>query len=252
MQSKRFYIPISALILVICALGFLSLRSDQPSEPIKIYKVTTPDTPAKVTETAETETATNETTIGGHRHADGTWHAEPHSQADDDYWSDEAHQARMKALKAEGARLDAKYARKEALIKELQERYDQLKAEVASDKELDEMNAWLSENEEMWLGAVSDLAPLVSLSVDEFHQRYPNLEENLYFVNRLLDLNDFRKEYVERTEGASELTRQRIYAEIESQGLMDMYRNTFLQEPEYIPFLEEFIVKYAPIDGGHE
>ncbi|MXZ01621.1 hypothetical protein F4Y93_13630 [Candidatus Poribacteria bacterium] len=237
---KKFYLPIGALLVAIVAIGMFALRSDTPKKPIKVYKTVTP---IKRSSTPTTQAPVGETS------QDGIFHAEPHSEVDTDDGSDEAHEAGMKA---EGARSDAEYARKEALIEKLQKQYDQLKAEVESDKELDEMNAWLSENEDKWLGVVSELEPLVSLSVDEFHKRYPNLEENLYFLNRLLDLNDFRKEYVERTEGASELTRQRIYAEMESQGLLDMYRNTFLQEPEYIPFLEDFIVKYAPIDGGHE
>ncbi len=39
---KKFYLPIGILILFICAIGFLSLRSDVPTEPIVIYKTTTP------------------------------------------------------------------------------------------------------------------------------------------------------------------------------------------------------------------
>ena len=70
MLKKSFYMPIGILILVICAVCLLSLRSDVPDDPIVIYRVTTP---AKVTETAETENT------GGHRHADGTFYAEPHA-----------------------------------------------------------------------------------------------------------------------------------------------------------------------------
>lgn len=42
MLLKKFYIPIGILILVICAVGFLSLRSDTSKEPIVIYKTVTP------------------------------------------------------------------------------------------------------------------------------------------------------------------------------------------------------------------
>ncbi len=42
MLRKKFYIPIGILFVVICAVGFFSLRSDVPDEPIVIYKTTTP------------------------------------------------------------------------------------------------------------------------------------------------------------------------------------------------------------------
>ena len=42
MLPKKFYLPIGILILVICAVGLLSLRPDVPDEPIVIYKTTTP------------------------------------------------------------------------------------------------------------------------------------------------------------------------------------------------------------------
>ena len=63
-MRKKVFIPIGALIIAICAVGLLSLRSDQPAEPIKIYKVTTP---AKVSTTpaeTPTETAKRESTNG--------------------------------------------------------------------------------------------------------------------------------------------------------------------------------------------
>ncbi|MYA99714.1 hypothetical protein F4X90_08545 [Candidatus Poribacteria bacterium] len=81
---KKFYIPIGALIIAICAIAFFTLRSDTPKEPIKVYKPVTPaDTPVKVTTAKVTETSTGEevteASTGGHSHEDGTWHAEPPS-----------------------------------------------------------------------------------------------------------------------------------------------------------------------------
>ena len=60
MLRKKFHIPIGILIVAICAIGFLSLRSDVPEKPIQIYKATLTETPA-TDETAETETAETET-----------------------------------------------------------------------------------------------------------------------------------------------------------------------------------------------
>lgn len=244
MFIRKYWLPLSVFIVAIAGVGLYLLATQPPKEPIVIYKPVEPiEKPTE--QPKETEVAEGDTSQDGHFHADGTWHDEPHS---DEPHSDEVHPA-MAALdaryKAQGEQIKAN----EAYIKQLKAANKELDR---SNKELDEMNAWLSENEVNWLEAASDLAPFMSLSVEEFHQRYPNLEENLYFVNRLLDLNDFRKAYVERTEGASELTRQRIYGEMERQGVLDLYRRTFLKEPEYIPFLQDFIVKYAPIDGGKE
>lgn len=42
MLRRKFYIPIGLCILAIVAIGFFSLRSDVPDEPIIIYKETTP------------------------------------------------------------------------------------------------------------------------------------------------------------------------------------------------------------------
>ena len=80
MLSKKFFIPIGALIIAICAVVLFSLRSDVPSEPINIYKAVKPvETPAKATTAEVKETSTTDTAAGGHFHADGTWHSQPHS-----------------------------------------------------------------------------------------------------------------------------------------------------------------------------
>ena len=72
MLTKRFYLPIGILLVVICAVGLFSLRSDVPTEPIVIYKTTTPAAKS----TAEAPVAKSQ---DGHFHADGTWHTEPHA-----------------------------------------------------------------------------------------------------------------------------------------------------------------------------
>lgn len=64
MLLKKFYIPIGILILVICAVGLLSLRSDTPTEPIKIYKVTTPTKVSTTPTETSPETAKRENNNG--------------------------------------------------------------------------------------------------------------------------------------------------------------------------------------------
>lgn len=73
MRNKKVYIPI-VFGLVLLAIGYIALRSDVPTEPIKIYKATTPlpkqtdirdttpsipnsDVQAESTPTTETETS---------------------------------------------------------------------------------------------------------------------------------------------------------------------------------------------------
>ncbi len=81
MRSKKFYIPIGALMLVICALGLFSLRSDTLKDPIVIIKTVEPE--AKQAEvTTVTETATSETATGRYFHEDGTFQTERHETAE--------------------------------------------------------------------------------------------------------------------------------------------------------------------------
>ena len=46
MLTKKFYIPIGVCVLLVLAIGFLSLRSDIPEEPIVVIKTVPPDTQA--------------------------------------------------------------------------------------------------------------------------------------------------------------------------------------------------------------
>ena len=73
MLIKKVYILIGILIVVICAIRFLSLRSDVSDKPLKIYKTTTP---TKTSDTAEVQDG-GDTSPGGHFHADGAWHSMP-------------------------------------------------------------------------------------------------------------------------------------------------------------------------------
>lgn len=89
MFIRKYWVPLSAF-LVATAIAFFFLRSDVPQEPVKIYKTTTPAQRAKSEKTIQalslsasrddTERTNTDTAEGGDFHADGTWHAEPHSQ----------------------------------------------------------------------------------------------------------------------------------------------------------------------------
>ena len=238
MLSKKFYFPIGILILVICAVGLLSLRSDVPTEPIKIYKATTPaETPAKAT-TAEVKDTSTTDTAGGHFHADGTFYAQPHAEVEkkgDDNSSDGGHHPRMTAL----------YAEHEAMREQIKE----LEAKVASNKEMGEIRAWFDTNLDPLLTELRPLFAEVStgdLAAAEafWESHYPTTEAKLDAAHKLLDLTDLCREFLSRIDASSELSRSRFYEELES-GNGWLFG---LQDPAYIPTLKQFIAYY----GGKE
>ena len=75
MFIRKYWLPISVFIVAIVGIGLYLFATQPPKEPIKIYKVVQPEKP---TEQQGAEVS-SETDKGGHVHADGTWHAEPHA-----------------------------------------------------------------------------------------------------------------------------------------------------------------------------
>ena len=73
MLQKKFYIPIGLCLVLLLAIGFLSLRSNVPDEPIKTYKVVEPE--ARSTP----EDPVGETSQGENFHADGTLDTDPNT-----------------------------------------------------------------------------------------------------------------------------------------------------------------------------
>ena len=73
--TNRLFIGVC--VLLICGVvSVYFLRTDISDEPTKIY---TPVEPlSKPTEQPKVEVPVGDTSRGGHFHADGTWHAEPH------------------------------------------------------------------------------------------------------------------------------------------------------------------------------
>ena len=88
MFIRKSWVPLSVFLVAPCAIAFFSLRSDVPQEPIKVYKTTTPARRAKSEKTIQArslsasrdDTERPNTAAGGHFHADGTWHAQPHDE----------------------------------------------------------------------------------------------------------------------------------------------------------------------------
>lgn len=75
MFIRKYWLPISVFIVAIVGIGLYLLATQPPKEPIKIYKVVQPEKPTE----QQAAEVPGETDKGGHVHADGTWHAEPHA-----------------------------------------------------------------------------------------------------------------------------------------------------------------------------
>ena len=131
MLSKKFYFPIGLCVLLVLAIGFLSLRSDVPDEPTKIYKAVEPQAKPK----AETPVAKSQ---DGHLHADSTWHNQPHTEKTAQEKFNQEMREKM-ALKeqelakynAETAKYKAETAKYKAETAKYKAELDRLKAEAA-------------------------------------------------------------------------------------------------------------------------
>ena len=76
MFIRKYWIPISVFIVAIVGIGLYVLSTQPPPEPVKIYKVVEPIEKPPKQPTAEAPV--EDTTKGGHFHADGTWREGAH------------------------------------------------------------------------------------------------------------------------------------------------------------------------------
>ncbi|MYB92836.1 hypothetical protein F4054_19880 [Candidatus Poribacteria bacterium] len=72
MFLRKYWLPLSVFIVAICAVGLYLLATQPPKDPIVIYK------PVEPLPKSEAKAPVGDTSQGGHFHADGTWHGEPH------------------------------------------------------------------------------------------------------------------------------------------------------------------------------
>jgi len=76
MFLRKYWRPLSVFLVAICAVGLYLLATQPPKDPIVIYEAVEPL--PKSTEQPTTQAPVGDTSQGGHFHADGTWHGEPH------------------------------------------------------------------------------------------------------------------------------------------------------------------------------
>ena len=73
MFIRKYWLPLSVFIVAIVGIGLYYLQTRPPKDPIVIYKPVEPLPKSEVAEAPERDTSQ-----GGHRHTDGTWHEGPH------------------------------------------------------------------------------------------------------------------------------------------------------------------------------
>lgn len=74
MFIRKYWIPLSVLLIAIAAVSIYWTQTRPPKEPIVIYK---PVEPLPKSE-RQTEAPVGDTSQGGHVHANGTWHDQQH------------------------------------------------------------------------------------------------------------------------------------------------------------------------------
>ncbi|MYB93890.1 hypothetical protein F4054_01605 [Candidatus Poribacteria bacterium] len=72
MFIRKYYLPILVFLLLIVGIGLYYLQTRPPKDPIVIIK------PVEPLPKSEVKAPVEDTSQGGHFHADGTWHEGPH------------------------------------------------------------------------------------------------------------------------------------------------------------------------------
>lgn len=76
MFLRKYWLPLSVFVVAIVGVGLYMLATRPPPETVKIYKTVKPI--EKPTQQPTVEAPVGDTSQGGHFHADGTFHADPH------------------------------------------------------------------------------------------------------------------------------------------------------------------------------
>ena len=76
MFLRKYWLPLSVFVVAIVGVGLYMLATQPPPETVKIYKTVKPI--EKPLQQPTAEAPVGDTSRGGHFHADGTFHAEPH------------------------------------------------------------------------------------------------------------------------------------------------------------------------------
>ena len=221
MLTKKVYIPIGLCLLLILAIGFVSLRSNVPDEPVKIYKTATPVE-------AQVQSMPN-----GHVHADGTFHTEPHTETvetdRDNASTDDQHEEQ---LQVEKERLQAQVADLERVIAQNEVVIAEKRAII---KEVEEFDEWLS-NVDI-LNRFSDLFDLLSFSDEEIREAFSAEEFKAFMTEKVSLFNTIREEFLNRIENCSPGAQDVIYERINATPELKRIYDAYIEKP------------FAPVGG---
>lgn len=231
MRMRKVYIPIGLCLLVILVIGLLSLRSDVPDEPVRIYKTSTP---------AEAQV---QSTPNGHVHADGTFHAEPHIESTHPQIKiaeTDGNTATYAQLLAEKEALEAAVAKGKADLQRNRDRYEHLlgrytvlKEESVIHEEVKVFDAWVSTiNFQEEFG---ELLVLPSLSPEEIRSLYMPDELETLVKENVQKFNAYREEFITRLENCSPKAREIIHSQINADPELSKIYATYIEKPLAIP-----------------
>ena len=219
MRTQKVYISI-VLGLILLATGFLALRSDVPSEPIKIYKAVAPQAKS----TAEAPAANSQ---GGHVHADGDpFHAEPHTKTEGTVERTRDNAAMYEQRLTEKEQLQVQLADLERVVAEN-------KAVIAKKrvmiKEVEAFDEWLS-NIDMF-DQFSDLFDLLSLSDEEIREAFSAEEFKSLMTKKVSLFNTIRADFLNRIESCSPGAREIIYTRINATPELKRIYQEYIEKP---------------------
>ena len=237
MLTKKFYIPIGALIIAISAIAFFALRSDTPKEPIVIYKTVKP---IKRSSTPATPTAEGRT-FSASQSKEETAIVDKNTQVPP----------------LPGASEDAEFSRAELLERFPQydfhspESKENLHAILRGEKILANLQARNAELERKIAvrEAQKDLVSYLQVEMSRVNRDYPDF---MLFVAKYPnpEIDDFIREYPEASERevfmARVLEAGRIISEaadriLETPGMREELDSVFLSELERFSSLGEQI-----------
>jgi hypothetical protein len=213
MLRKKFYIPIGIFILVICAVGLLSLRSDTPKEPVVTYKAVTPvkhsATPLSETRTVsasipieETAAETAEETAVSTSEVSEVLMSEILSKYPDYETMDPWNQENVR-----------RWVRKDKMLAELEARAKELERQLAEREALEALESDLESSVGILDSEYSDVRAFYKRYTDpeleDFIREFPDETERRAFMLRTLEMVKIQQAMADRileTPGAEELS----------------------------------------------
>ena len=242
MRKKKFYIPIGALIIAICAIAFFALRSDIPKEPILIIKTVTPARQITIPQTPITAKASlpieTETPVSGAEVSEV-----PMSYLLSEFPGYETMNSVSQEVTRELARLrwegENRRARKAKIIQSQEIVLAALRKEAKDVKELEELAAYAKAMENR-IANYPDVLSFIEkypfpFTTNDILQEYPNTSNRLLFLKNFLEYDDLRIELSNRVLNSSVMVEMLSQDEIERLKIPSIKN---LLDPKIVAYIE--------------